>query len=317
MNYEYYEKNFCTNFEKAFERHYHKPISRNRQLFVREYDKKYNNEPKRKKEKETYETIEDTLNTWFSPARKRNAPDRIETLYQICDILDCDIEFFLTPQESISKDIAYASEVTGLTEITVDQIKDLSAPQKNIVDALFSRSAGATHLIETLQEMIFYSNPRYKNETTISLDKDISRRDKKVENLEKELNQSEVIEILSHRLGTKMNSIITSLNEDRKLADEISADYEAKYFKLRKQLLTASELPKLGAPEPIENKIFKMEQKIFDRLDRRERIGNQFDYGIEWLHSCADFSHKIQDLRLSMSAEQYLEWLQDIDQKTE
>jgi hypothetical protein len=314
MNNEYYEENFTRNFEKAFERHYHKPISRNRQLFVNDYDEKYpeldeNGEP-------TGKSIKFSVDTWFSK-RGKNAPDKIQTIYQICDILDCDIEFFLTSQESISKDIAYASEITGLTEITIDQIKDLSAPQKIIVDALFSRSAGATHLIETLQEMIFYSNPRYKNQTTISLDKDITRRDKKVENLEKELNQNEVIEILSHRLGTKMNSIITSLNEDRKLADEISADYEAKYFKLHKQLLTVSELPKLGAPEPIENKIFKMEQKILDRLDRRECIGNQFNYSIEWLNTSTDFSHKIQDLRLAMPPEQYLEWLQDINKKTE
>jgi hypothetical protein len=79
---------------------------------------------------------------------------------------------------------------------------------------------------------------------------------------------------------------------------------------------TASDLPRLDTPEPIENKIFKIEQQILDRLDSRDKAGKQFDYRIEWLHNSSDFSHKIQDLRLSMPSEKYLEWLEDIDQKT-
>ena len=53
-----------------------------------------------------------------------------------------------------------------------------------------------------------------------------------------------------------------------------------------------------------------------ERLTTREKMGNYFVYNIDWLHSSSDFREKMQDLRTTLDANAYLEWLEDIENNT-
>lgn len=78
--------------------------------------------------------------------------------------------------------------------------------------------------------MLFYSHPQVKNNSHITLDKELTSKDDDYSNLEKSINTSEILEILSYRLGIEMNEIIKTLSNDKELSDEILLDYKNKYF---------------------------------------------------------------------------------------
>ena len=62
----------------------------------------------------------------------------IESLINICEVLDCDIDYFLTEQETFKKDISSASEVTGLEYETIETLQELKNSEfkdtKNYID---------------------------------------------------------------------------------------------------------------------------------------------------------------------------------------
>ena len=217
---------------------------------------------------------------------------------------------------------ASASMVTGLTDITIDEIASLSVSEKHIIDAFFSRSAISINIIKTIQEMLFYSHPLAKNNSYIKLDKSLTARDKDYEQLEMKLNESRIIDILSQRLSIEMREIIETLSKDKKLSDEILEDYRSKFFTYHRHVLTAAELPKLITDDSgnlirdIEEHIYEMEEKILERLERRDKKGKSFDYGID-IQNYSDFKKCIQQYRLEKTKEDYLSWLEYIDFETE
>lgn len=222
----------------------------------------------------------------------------------------------------LTGDAASASKVTGLTDITIDEIASLSVSEKHIIDAFFSRSAISINIIKTIQEMLFYSHPLAKNNSYIKLDKSLTARDKDYEQLEMKLNESQIIDILSQRLSIEMREIIETLSKDKKLSDEILEDYRSKFFTYHHHVLTAAELPKLITDDngnlirDIEEHIYEIEEKILERLERRDKKGKSFDYGID-IQNYSDFKKCIQQYRLEKTKEDYLSWLEYIDFETE
>lgn len=219
-------------------------------------------------------------------------------------------------------DTAAASKVTGLSDDAIDEIKKLSVSEKHIIDAIFNKTVVSINLIKIIKEMLYYSHPITKNHTCITLDNGLTMRDKDYKELEHELNENEVIDILSYKLFFEMREIIEELSNDKQLSDEIKNEYEKKYFKPHKKLMYADELPKLtkdanGNPIlGIENTIYNLETKIADRLKLRDSKNRTYDYGIEKLCNYSDFEKLMQIYRTKKSKEAYLEWLRFIEDET-
>lgn len=260
-----------------------------------------------------------TANEWLSG---RNLAS-LDNLIRICSFFDCDIDYLITKQESFSKNISSASETTGLEYITIEEITNLSVSEKHIVDVIFGRSAISTSLVRTIREMLFYSHPSIKNNSYIKLDKDLTARDKDYDELETEINEHQIVDILSQRLSLEMHEIIETLSKDEVLTSEILNDYKNKFFRKHRKLLSDSELPKLITDDEgniiidIDEKIYRLEEKILERLENRDRKGKNFDYGVGNIHNYSDFKKCIQQYRLEKTKEEYLSWLEYIDYETE
>lgn len=258
--------------------------------------------------------IAQALRYWrnFCESTKTRLPT-LKQLIQICNVLDCDIDYFLTEQSVLRKNIGKTSQEMGFRYTTIENLLNLSDSEKHIIDSLFDKNTVSIDIVKTIKEMLFYSHPLTKNKAHIVLDKNLTERDIDYQNLEKELNENEVIDILSYRLVNEMHEILRQLGKNEMLSIEICQDYEKKFFKEHKKILSASDLPQLG---DIDDKIYRTEQKILDRLKDREDNGNYFNYNIEWLRSRSDFVEKIQKYRLEMTKEEYIAWLDEVDSRT-
>jgi hypothetical protein len=62
-------------------------------------------------------------------------PDTV-TIIKICNFFDCDIDYFLTEQETFSRDVKSASEVIGLQYDTVDRISRYDSALKGLLDVI-------------------------------------------------------------------------------------------------------------------------------------------------------------------------------------
>lgn len=65
--------------------------------------------------------IHSSVSQWFS---RRQKPS-IEKLMNICELLDCDMDYFLTDQKVFKKDTAHASETTGLRYETIEILEKI------------------------------------------------------------------------------------------------------------------------------------------------------------------------------------------------
>ncbi len=280
-----------------------------RKLFKKDYSSTYNIDEKK---------FNNTSNEWLTG---RNLAS-LDNLLRICSFFDCDIEYLITKQDVFSKGIANASEETGLAYTTIDELKSLPISEKHIVDAIWGRTIISTNLIKTIKEMLFYSHPLTRNNSYILLDKSLTARDKDYEQLEIKINENQIIDILSQRLSIEMREIIEALSKDKKLSDEILEDYKNKFFTYHRHVLTAEELPKFITDDngnliiDIDSQIYRIEEKILDRLERRYKKGKSFDYGIN-IHNYSDFKKCIQKYRVEKTKEDYLSWLKHIDSETE
>lgn len=267
--------------------------------------------------------IRQATRSWrsFSKNNLHRLP-QITQLMQICDVLECDIDYFLTPQESFRKEIFDISSALGLDYYTIKEFFKLSTTEKHIIDALFSRTNASHTLIETIKEMVFYSHPNSQNKTKITLDEGLTNRDSEYSELENKLNESSIADIFSFRLGIEMNYIIESLIRDTDLSNEIYTDYKNKHFKKHIKPLADSELPKIiRKPDgtlmiDIDDEIEKMETTIIERLKHRDKNNVKCDYRIDWLHQCDDFINEIKAKRNLLNSKDYLAWLKEITNLT-
>lgn len=263
-----------------------------------------------------YDKVSNTVNGWLS----RGTVASFENLVRICNFFNCDMDYLISNQDCFSKSIAGASEVTGLEYITIEELSKLSTAEKHIVDALCSRTIISHRLIQLIKEMLYYAHPITRNNSHIVLDLHLTARDQSYQELEHELNQSELLDIFSNRLVLAMHELLDTLFKDTNLLQEISIDYRNKYFRKHKQLLSSSELPKLlsGGELDIPRMIENLEDKILDRLKQRESANKLFPYSINDLKTSDDFSKIMQSFRNSrdQTPEEYLKLLEKIDDAT-
>lgn len=118
----YTAETFFPKFEKLLDNRYgHLKKHKRRNAFIKEYDKKYNDTENGK-----LITIENTVKQWGAYKQKPS----LEKLMNICEMLDCDIDYFLTSQESFKKEIFSASETTGLNYKTIEILETIKTSPK-------------------------------------------------------------------------------------------------------------------------------------------------------------------------------------------
>lgn len=78
--------------------------------------------------------ISQAVRSWrsFSENNKTRLPS-VKQLMQICNVLDCDIDYFLTEQTELRKDIANSSDITGLKYESIDFLNTISKSQSPLV----------------------------------------------------------------------------------------------------------------------------------------------------------------------------------------
>lgn len=117
----YTPENFVPKFKKLLDSHYsYLPEHKRRGAFESDYLDEYQADVSKN-------NIESSVKKWFSYKGKPS----IEKLMNICDLLDCDIDYFLTEQEGFKKEICNASEITGLN---YNAIETLDAIQTFVPD---------------------------------------------------------------------------------------------------------------------------------------------------------------------------------------
>lgn len=255
----------------------------------------------------------------------QNSSESLSTIYLIeyCNFFHCEADFLLGYIDFPTRKTQSVNEITGLSFTTIEEISELTPSEKHIVDAIFSRSSISTDLIRTITEMLFYSHPAVKNNSYIQLDKGLTARDKDYDELEKEINEYQIIDILSQRLSFEMRGIIERLSKDEELTNEVLNDYKNKFFRRHRKSLTAAELPKFKTDDSgkliidIDDKIYRTEEKILERLENRDKKNKHFDYGIHNIHNYSDFKKCIQQYRLEKTKEEYISWLEYVDSETE
>lgn len=123
-NIEYYKEYFPDKFSKLLECRYPKiDKGKRRKHFLDKYSEKFIN------------GVDSQINQWCSAAQKNRVPT-LEQLMNICDLLYCDIDYFLTEQNVFQKDAQSASDYLGLEYETVERISNYSDKIKGLVDVI-------------------------------------------------------------------------------------------------------------------------------------------------------------------------------------
>lgn len=110
-NFDYYKDNFKEKFLSLLDIQYsNTPNHKRREKFYCDYEKKY------------YTNIRKTAKNWFRTDYSKRQVPALTVLINICNVLHCDIDYFLTPQNEYNNDVFLASNVTGLTKNAVENL---------------------------------------------------------------------------------------------------------------------------------------------------------------------------------------------------
>ena len=123
----YYKTHFCEKFYTILnDRYADVAPHRRRGRFTEDYDNLYPSEKGA--------SVSSSLKQWLA-ASGQKVPI-VENLMKVCNVLDCDVDYFLTEQESFRKEIADTSQVTGLNYKTVEHICAYSKTHKRMLDVM-------------------------------------------------------------------------------------------------------------------------------------------------------------------------------------
>lgn len=123
-NSEYYTPdNFAPKFTKILNKKYaHLKEHKRRSTFASDYFNLF------------HKNIINSIDQWCAYRQKPS----IESLINICELLDCDIDYFLTEQEDFKRDIMSMAEVTGLQHETIEALQEIKNnafnEKKEVVD---------------------------------------------------------------------------------------------------------------------------------------------------------------------------------------
>ncbi len=110
---DYLRENFGKKLLKAIDSHYSNiPSHKRKGNFKDDYCKQASIER---------DTFENSFNSW---AYKKVLP-YVESIVMICNILNCDMDYFLTEQEELRKDVAHASKTTGLRYESIEVLEKI------------------------------------------------------------------------------------------------------------------------------------------------------------------------------------------------
>lgn len=168
----YNHESFRTKLKTLYESRYQElPKHKRRQAFVNDFNKKYYKDENseiikhNKNDKEgDGKSISTSVNKWLS----QNQPDipTIHNLIKICDILDCDIDYFLTEQTEFKKEIENASEVTGLSTENIEKICNWTDDIKDMFESLINHN----DFEELLMQLLIYCYSHYMRESSNSIE---------------------------------------------------------------------------------------------------------------------------------------------------
>lgn len=122
-DYVYYKSNFIKKFNLLLDIRYSNiPKNKRRRKFFEEYRNRY------------YSDIEKKAKNWFREDYDTRTSPVMETLINICNLLDCDIDYFLTGQTAFHSTFNHASQYIGLDYETVERISKYSPEEKEILN---------------------------------------------------------------------------------------------------------------------------------------------------------------------------------------
>lgn len=83
--------------------------------------------------------ISQAVRSWRSFSKNNaNRLPSINQLIQLCNVLDCDMDYFITDQKELRKDIASASEITGLNYENIEKIVNLKYTEVQTLNIFIS-----------------------------------------------------------------------------------------------------------------------------------------------------------------------------------
>lgn len=110
-SFDYYKDNFEGKFLSLLDIQYSNiPHNKRRETFYCDYENSY------------YADIRKTAKNWFRTDYSKRTVPALNVLINICDILHCDIDYFLTNQTEYNSDISLVSGITGLTFQSVENL---------------------------------------------------------------------------------------------------------------------------------------------------------------------------------------------------
>lgn len=174
-DFEYYTKeNFIKKLDNAILFKYGNStndtdIKRNK-AFYDDFERKYPNDI----------DIRQATRSWrsFSKNNLHRLP-KITQLMQICEILNCDIDYFLTEQVELRKDIANSSAITGLKYESIDFLNTISKNQSPLVkitlqflDLVLTSKDNFNDIITTLACIVFHLDDDESDQIISTYDED-------------------------------------------------------------------------------------------------------------------------------------------------
>jgi hypothetical protein len=111
-NSDYFDKYFKTNFKKALEKRFNGSIAR----FIAAFNEKYGTD---------YEKAGNSTNIKSLAYKWQDGTTKpsVANLAKICNVMDCDIDFFLTTQKVLRKSDDILSNDTGLSDEAIQLLK--------------------------------------------------------------------------------------------------------------------------------------------------------------------------------------------------
>lgn len=146
LDFEYYKKNFADKCNALICNKYkNKPEHKRRSAFLNQYNL-INEKPIGKK----------SADKWLNP-NNEEAPT-LETLINICIFFNVDIEYFLSEQKELNKQLANASDYLDISIDATNQIRELTQFQKRFLELLLTKCKDEfISLIVSISKFLMFS----------------------------------------------------------------------------------------------------------------------------------------------------------------
>lgn len=205
----YLEKHFATKFKILLDSRYRGLAPRKRRTaFCKDFD---NNFPQK-----DGGSVTQSCKNWFAHVSTPN----LEKLMNICELLNCDIDYFLTEQDVFQKDACSASEYLGLSYDTVERMSNYDDKIKGLLNVIifdnhnnsseeYMKNADLLFdLLDSIHEYALnYSTSSIKYETTSGIEHEITD----VKQIDTLLRNNSI-----RACGTILNTVCVEYRETRR-----------------------------------------------------------------------------------------------------